>query len=199
LTRTSTLAALVACLAIAQLGLARGQQVSGDKETLVFDAPPAEWKVETHEGMMAPKAAYALKAAEGDSDDAKVTLHYFGGHGGSVEANIDRWRGQFTDASGKPLAPESVKPEKSEVNGLKVTFVEFAGTYQPPSFGGPAQAAKPGWRLVAAIFDTTAGPWFLRLVGPEKTIAKHREAFTKWLKSARWADPNKKASGSEPR
>jgi len=42
---------------------------------------------------------------------------------------------------------------------------------------GPKQEPKPGFRLIAAVVETEDGPWFVRLLGAEKTAAKHKAAY----------------------
>ena len=45
-----------------------------------------------------------------------------------------------------------------------------------PAGGGSAEP-RPGSRLLAAIVEGDDGPWFLRAVGPEPTIAPAKAGF----------------------
>lgn len=132
------------------------------------------------------QAQFLLARAEGDVADGELVVFYFGpGQGGSVEANIDRWVGQFGQPDGSS-SKDSAKTTKSETSGMAVTFVDLAGTYQAPIMpGAPERHNSPGYRLLAAVVETPEGPWFFKLVGPAKTIGKWSETFNQFIKSIR--------------
>jgi hypothetical protein len=47
-------------------------------------------------------ASYTVAAAPGDAAPSECVVYFFGaGQGGSIEANFERWKSQFTTA-GKP-------------------------------------------------------------------------------------------------
>ena len=131
------------------------------------------------------KAQYALPKAEGDSEDGELTVFYFGlGQGGSVEANIDRWIGQISQPDNSS-SKDKAKIVKKEVLGLPVTQVDVSGTYSAGMMSpGPP---RPGYRLMGAVVETPEGPWFFKLVGPQKTIAKWAPSFDFFVGSFRKA------------
>jgi hypothetical protein len=43
--------------------------------------------------------------------------------------------------------------------------------------GGQPGQGTSGQRLIAAIVATSQGPYYIKLLGPEKTVAKNRAAF----------------------
>ena len=146
---------------------------------------PAGW-VEQAPSSSMRKAQFTLPRANGDGEDGELVVFYFGpGQGGSVEANIDRWVGQFGQPDGSS-SKDKAKTSKSEVAGMPVTLVEVTGTYQAPIMpGAPERHNSPGYRLLAAVVETSDGPWFFKLVGPEKTIAKWSDSFDHFIKSIR--------------
>src|ERR1044071_9599724 len=96
------------------------------KSSLKFTVPPG-W-IEEERASSMRVAQYRLPSAEGDTETGSVVLYYFGqGQGGSTAANIERWVGQMKQADGK-TSKEVAKEESFEVNGLKVTTVDVAGT-----------------------------------------------------------------------
>ncbi len=149
-------------------------------------APPADWQPVPPRSTMR-KAQFALPKADGDSDDGELIVFYFGpGEGGPTMANLDRWRGQFVDPSGRPLAPDAGQTESFEANGLKVTLLDVSGRYAPGAMPGmPAQGPKDDYRMLAAVVETASGPWFFKATGPQATIARHRDAIRKLLESCR--------------
>src|ERR671910_905259 len=74
---------------------------------------PAGWKTEAARPMRA--ATYTIPAAAGGGT-AECVVNYFGpGQGGSVAANVERWRGQVLGADGKPA---TAKIDKRTVRGV---------------------------------------------------------------------------------
>jgi hypothetical protein len=172
-------------LSVALLLVVAGLAVADEEKKLVLEAPK-EWKAEPAKGGgFGPKVAYKLEAAEGDKEQATASLFHFGGGGGSWDDNLKRWLGQFTLANGDAMPKEKAKVEEIEANGIKIKLAEITGTYTAPSFGGPKNDPKAGWKLLAAMVEGPDGPSFVRIVGPEKTVEKHRADFMKWLKSAK--------------
>src|SRR6187549_732359 len=66
--------------------------------SLAFVAQPG-WVSETP-ATSSRKAQYRLPHASGDSEDAALVVYYFGGQGGSVQANLERWAAQFEQPDG---------------------------------------------------------------------------------------------------
>ncbi len=152
--------------------------------TLNF-AAPAGWKtVATSSSMRV--AQFALPRAAGDAADAELVVYYFGGSGGTVDANIERWLGQMQQPDGKPSSAVA-KRESRTVNGLKVTLVDVSGTYVAEMTPGAAQRHNsPNFRLRAAVIETPNGPYFIKLTGPARTIAAAEKAFEQFLGSVKY-------------
>jgi hypothetical protein len=64
--------------------------------TLTFTKPPA-WTDRAPASQMRV-AEFVVPKAPGDPEDGELIVHYFGGTGGSVEANLARWTSQFQSA-----------------------------------------------------------------------------------------------------
>jgi hypothetical protein len=148
-------------------------------------AAPAGWKpVVTSSSMRV--AQFALPRAAGDPADAELVVSYFGGSGGTVEANIERWLGQMHQPDGKPSSAVA-KRESRTVNGLKVTLVDVSGTYiAEMTPGAKERHNSPNFRLRAAVIETPNGPHFIKLTGPAKTIAASEKAFEAFLASLKF-------------
>jgi hypothetical protein len=147
-------------------------------------AAPAEWIAETPASSMR-KAQYRLPRVQGDPEDAELAVFFFGGSGGPVQANIDRWIGQFRKADGSP-ANDAAKTTRRESHGIALTLVDVSGTFLAAS--GPMLAekqTKPGFRMIAAVAEAPAGPWFFKLTGPAPTVGKWEPEFQKFLTTIR--------------
>ena len=158
-------------------GIAASQQTS-----LKFRVP-AGWVEEERTSSMRV-AQYRLPKAEGDTEDASLVLYYFGqGQGGTTAANMERWVGQIKQADGS-ASKDKAKEESFEANGLKIATVDISGTYVAETAPGSGTLLnKPGYRLRAAVVETPKGSYYVKLVGPEKTVTHWNDSFTSYLKS----------------
>ena len=152
--------------------------------SLQFD-PPKDWASRpTASSMRVAQDALAREA--GDTEDAELVVYYFGGQGGAVDANLDRWLGQMQQPDGRP-SKAVAKTERLTANGLAVTVLDVSGRYVAEvAPGSPVKLDKPGFRLKAAVIETPAGPYFVKLTGPARTIARWDAAFSTYLKSAKY-------------
>lgn len=128
-------------------------------------------------------ATYTVPPAPGDQEGGECGVYYFGpGQGGSVQANMDRWIGQFHQADGQ--ISKAIIKNGGVDGGLKLTTVDVSGAYT--GMGGPMAPrgpAKPGYRLLGAIVEGSQGSVFFKFTGPAKTVAQNQSAFLKMLAS----------------
>ena len=152
--------------------------------TLKFDAPKG-W-LPKPPASSSRVAEFTLPKADGDAEDAALAVFFFGANmGGNVQANIDRWIGQMAQPDGK-LSKDVARTSTLEANGLKITLVDVAGTYVAEvSPGATEHYNKPGFRLRAAVVQTSDGPYFVKLTGPARTVSHWDASFMAFLKSLR--------------
>jgi hypothetical protein len=134
---------------------------------------PERWK------KRAPKnelrlAEYEVPAGDLAKEAGEFVVFYFGrGQGGDLDGNITRWVGQ--------LEPEgrSVKLLKGECSLGEYTLVDVTGTYNK-SIGPPVLRKSQkltGWRVINVYLQNPGGPYFLKIDGPEKVVAKELDAL----------------------
>ena len=139
---------------------------------------PPSWEVGTLSSRMR-KAQYLLPRHGGDEEDASMVVYHFGpSDGGSVDANLERWYGQFTQPDGRATA-DVAKVSERRVSGMPVTVVDVTGTFATGAMGPmmPAGKPKPGYRMLAAIVTSPASFYYFKLTGPEQTVAHWRDSF----------------------
>jgi hypothetical protein len=130
---------------------------------------------------------FSLPRAAGDAADGELVVYYFGGSGGSVDANIDRWLGQMQQPDGRPSKVVATR-ESRTVNRLSIALVDVSGTYVAEvTPGNAARHNNPGYRLRAAVVETPGGPYFIKLTGPAKTVAAQAQAFDSFVSSLKYA------------
>lgn len=149
---------------------------------LKFKAPEG-WVSEKPSSTMRV-AQYKLPKVEGDSADASLVLYFFGSsQGGSATDNVDRWINQIQQPDGGS-SKEKAKIETLTVNGMKVTTVDVSGTYTAEmSPGSETRHNESNQRLRAAVIETPRGNYFLKLIGPEKTVTHWDQSFVEYVKS----------------
>lgn len=180
------MAAAIASILVGTMAIARGAQESKPKpDTVSVDIGsaryeiPKSWKRQPTKRRMRI-AVFGLPLAEGDKGQAELIVFHFGrGQGGSVKANVQRWQSQFRDRKRED------KLETIEVAGMKITLLDMAGTYLfRPAPMIPKVTPRKDYRMVTAIIPVPKdGPYYFRLVGPEKSIDAQAEAFMMMVRS----------------
>ncbi len=147
---------------------------------------PAAWETRKPASRMR-QAEYRLPGADA-SEDAELAVFYFGpGQGGGVEANLVRWRGQFTTETGGPVPEDAAQRGELQVGQLPITWMEVSGTYAPSPMSNPGGATQPraDYAMLAAVVEAPGGARFFKATGPKKTIDAHRAAFFEMLNSVK--------------
>ncbi len=158
-------------LALIAPGLAATETFQVERFTF---AVPESWK------KVAPPSPMRKAQLEVGADAAKaeVTFFHFGGGSGSVNDNVTRWYSQF------PGSEATQKSETVEVNGVKITFVEAAGTFSSGMPGGPT-TPKADYALRGAILENAAtGDVYIKMTGPKETVEAAAEAFREMVRNA---------------
>jgi hypothetical protein len=119
-------------------------------------------------------AEFTLPRAKGDDADGRLTISTAGG---TVEANIDRWKGQFS-AQAQPAAQEEI-----DVGGMKVTLVDLSGDFSDQRGPFAPAVERPAYRMIAAIVAVEGQLHFVKATGPQKTIASHADEIHKFVRT----------------
>ena len=144
-------------------------------------AVPDGWEIVPPSGMRL--AEYTLPGTVENGADASLTVFYFGpNQGGSVEANIERWYGQFSQPDKGSTKARSRRWE-AKVGNMAVTHVDIGGTFSggmaPMGGGGPQEE----YRMLGSIVMAPAGPYFFKLVGPAATVQAWSESYDGFIAS----------------
>ena len=123
-------------------------------------------------------AEYAAGAPGG----AEVVVYFFGpSQGGTVNANLTRWKAQFSNPDGSPVV-EKISREKPGV--FPLTIAEYHGTYARGIGAGSApQDALPNHVLMAVIAETPKGSVIFQLFGPAAAADAQGAAFLAFVRS----------------
>ncbi|MGH7970214.1 MAG: hypothetical protein ACREIC_15945, partial [Limisphaerales bacterium] len=112
----------------------------------------------------------------GGDPQTSVNVSMSAGEGGGLVMNVNRWRGQLGLS---PASEDEISKGMNSVEtpGGKAMFVELDGT-----------DAKSGQkaRLVAAIVPQAGRTWFYKLMGNEQAVEKQKDAFTKFVQTAKY-------------
>jgi hypothetical protein len=141
---------------------------------------PIGWKNEGSKPMRA--VTYSVPPSAGDNESSECVVYFFGaGSGGSIEANMERWKAQVRKPAGTPA---DAKEGKRTIHGLNVTTLDTSGDYS--GMGGPMAAektVKANYRLLGAIVEGPGGNLFIKFAGPQKTVAANQKKFETLLTS----------------
>lgn len=180
MTRLRLLALFVVLLAVSAPARAHAQSTAtfrGYTTTV-----PAGWASAPSTSSMR-LAQYTIADPDG-SLAAEVVVYFFGeGQGGGVEANLERWKAQFSTPDGSPVYENVAKLTGT---AFPITVAEYRGTYARGVGVGDAATAKPGQSLVAVIAETPKGALFFQMFGATAKVSAHRaalEAFVQAMKN----------------
>jgi hypothetical protein len=134
---------------------------------------PADW-VRKQPQTRIVEHEFTIPAVKPDTNDGRLTVM---SAGGGVEANIDRWYSQFSQPDGAATR-DRAKLKKIKVAGQDVHLVDISGTYKDQRGPMAPETQRPKYRMLAAIIATkSAGNYFIKFYGPERTVAENEKAF----------------------
>lgn len=107
---------------------------------------------------------------------ADVNVSHSAGDGGGLLANLNRWRRQLgLEEIGSDAAVASAREVQGE--GGRIVFVELSGR--------DVRSGKPA-AVVGAMVWRAGESWFYKLTGDPAVVAAQKEAFEKFVESARY-------------
>ena len=142
---------------------------------------PANWIEERPSNTMR-LGQYRVPKAKGDKEDGELVI--FKGLGGSVEANVKRWKGQFIPPAGKTI-DDVAKVEKIKIAGDDATQLTVSGTYlyNPQPFNPKSKTEKrPDYKMIAIFYNGPKDVYQIKFTGPAKTVDENTKAFEAWIK-----------------
>lgn len=145
-------------------------------------AVPAGWVGATPSSSMR-LAEYRVPGASG-ALPVEIVVYFFGpGQGGSPQANLERWKGQFSNPNGGPVG-ESVR--RDTTGAFPLTIAEYTGTYaRGIGAGSSSDAARPGHKLIAVVAETPRGTLFFQCFGPAAAVDAQRSAYLQFVRGLR--------------
>lgn len=93
--------------------------------------------------------------------------------GGGVEANLERWKGQFSNKSREDI-------ETLDIAGVESTLIDQEGRFA----GGFGKPAADDWRMLGAIVPLPDQGYFIKLTGPAAEVEAVEDDFRAFIKSA---------------
>jgi len=144
--------------------------------TALSMTPPSEWESVPPKSNMVQSEFKAPRDQK--EDTARITVM---SASGGIDANIDRWIGQFDG-----VKKEEAKIEKMDVEGATVHMVDITGTFKDSMGGGPfapgPMKKREDYRMIGAIIETkNDGLLFIKMTGPKTTVESLAEGFKKSL------------------
>lgn len=150
---------------------------------------PADWKEEPLPPKSLRMMQFKLPKADGDPEDAELALFVLRG-GGAIDANLKRQEAKFEIPPGTKRE-EAIQLEKFSFGGKYDAYLQdIRGVYLKkfPPFAPDAKITRvPDYRQLYVIFEVQENGgtvvYSMTLLGPARTIEKHRKAFVEWVKS----------------
>lgn len=143
---------------------------------------PVGWVAATPSSTMR-LAEYRVSATNGVIP-VEIVVYFFGpGQGGSSQANLDRWKNQFSNPTGGDVA-ETVR--RDTTGAFPLTIAEYSGTYaRGTGAGSSPDAARRGHKLIAVVAETPRGTLFFQCFGPVAAVDAQRAAYLQFVRGLR--------------
>ena len=136
---------------------------------------PRRWVNQIGSGMR--MATYIVPGAEPKDDAECAVFHFAPGQGGGVDANLDRWSGEF-----EKIARQDSR--RRTISGLALATLEVTGTFAGHTMKSEdATGPRPSWGLLGAIVEGPNGMVIFKLTGPTTTVSAAKPAFEEMLSS----------------
>ena len=133
---------------------------------------PTGWEEQPPSSMRI--ATFHVTGQNGAKADLSVTR--LAGTAGGMLANVNRWRSQLGLDPVDEAGLERLLTHR-EASGSKVSFVDLVG--RNVESGEPA-------RMLVAIVPRAGTTWFYKLMGPPELLERHKDAFVKFVETARY-------------
>ncbi|MBW3542940.1 MAG: hypothetical protein KY476_21980 [Planctomycetes bacterium] len=131
---------------------------------------PAGWKEQKLAAGSFVDAQFAVPAGE---DELRMTMSLTGG---GIEANVERWLGQFDT---NPDRPPVVEP--MQIGGAQARWIDVEGRFTAPSFMA-SSGDHSDWAMLAAAIPRDGGrDFYVRLSGPRAAVDRIRQSFRDFL------------------
>ncbi len=139
---------------------------------------PETWKREKPRNRIIEQE-FSVPAADGDEAPGRITMMF---SGGSLEDNLDRWKGQFKQID------KAKEVEKHKIADLDLHVVDITGTFvdKPGPFAPGVD--REGYRMLGAIIEMGKSNYFIKFYGPKATIEEHADEFKKLLDTLKKAE-----------
>lgn len=133
-------------------------------------------------GWVAQQPSSSMRVAQyglpGPAGEATLGIFFFGpGQGGGVEANIQRWQGQFTQEDGQPAQG---RRWTRQVGDIEITGLDISGTFSAGMGMGDSEP-QAGYRMLGAIAVHRSGTVFFKMTGPVQTVEQWAASFDEFL------------------
>ena len=144
---------------------------------------PESWKAGPKRSRILEHEFFAPADAKDADSRARITMM---SSGGSIDANIQRWYGQFSQPDGK-ATKDVAKVEKFDVDGQTVHLVDISGDFTESMGGGPFAPGKKVLRkdhrmLGAIVVSKDVGQYFIKMTGPKAVCEKLADGFKDMLR-----------------
>ncbi len=164
--------AVALTVGVSQVGLVAGLAGAQPTRTtfLEYQATlPSTWTSKTPSSSM----RLAEYSAPGG---AEVVVYFFGkGQGGSPDANLARWKSQFSNPTGGAVQE---RVTRDTTGAFPITIAEYRGSYaRGIGTGAEASAALPDHVLIAVVAQTPRGMLFFQCYGPAAAVEAQRAAY----------------------
>jgi hypothetical protein len=164
-------------------------KISGQRSSARGSAPTAPPTGEAHTPALEvtapgdwtetpPKHSFFLKTWDLPGGGI-ANISYLGPNESTINDNLSRWVGQWTNADGTPV--EKVEQFSLDDAGMETMLIMLEGTLASTAQlgGGPA---RTDWMLIGAVVTSSQGPLYVKALGPKDSLHAQMGEVQKMLR-----------------
>ena len=140
---------------------------------------PPGWLVETPSSSMRTRVRLPLLRGREPSG-----IPFWPWSWGGIEANIERWLGQFQQPDGRD-SRDVARLWTEEIDGISAHLVDISGTFSVGAMSGGSDEPQANYSMLGAILEAPNGLYVFKLTGPEGSISEWRDSFSLYIQSVR--------------
>jgi hypothetical protein len=116
------------------------------------------------------------------ANNSKLSVSFLSGAAGGLDANIERWKNQFSSAAELKILENS----QFNYHSIPITKLYLKGNYlesQDPFDPSAQKLLRENWAAYIIVAETKSGTWFFKILGPAPEVKQEEKNIDDFIRS----------------
>ncbi|NBV97957.1 MAG: hypothetical protein EBR67_00400 [Proteobacteria bacterium] len=122
------------------------------------------------------------------ADNSNLSVSFLPGNAGGLEANIERWKNQFS----QDAAFQILENTQFNYHSIPVTKLYLNGNYlesKDPFNPSAQKLLRENWAAYIIVAETELGTWFFKVLGPAQELKREENNLDDFIRSFAIKEP----------